>query len=1230
MKSGETQRRLAAITDQGQFEHLATAILREADFRYRLLVHTGVNLDAKTVKSPVDGIMFVVGEYPPHMIAVHHTTCKCKDLEKKWLHDPATVKPRKDGKPTAPPGDLVKTIQLFAKQKRETPNLRLTLILTTNKEPSENLVRKVRTAGDSAGFEVIILSNSILAHYLDYEAKGQWIRSQILGIEQERLSDELLHELSGRSLENSILLNDSELWIECQLDQNLERAANRDVVFVVAESGLGKSVACHKRLTTHIGTGGFGLIIPNEIIAVAPSLELAIDATLRQLHPSLVSGAGSQALALASERTPLLMVVEDINKSTQPSLLIERLASLSKQQNKYSSATSWQILCPVWPRILTALGDEARRRINRFVLEASSFTAEESTAAVQRRCEHAGIPITRLNAEALASALGNDPLLIALHDSAATLGSDHVIKTFIEGSLKRLAENRGEFTAGEYRHRLRHFVATMLKRRCLDPTMTDVVAWFSDESETTRSLRHIVHFGEIIRTIGPVSDERLLFRHDRVRDWLCADAAADLMRRNTVPETVLTDPFFAEIIGAALVRNDIPTVTVEHTRIANPLALFFAMCVFGEPSNNLHHTILKAAEAWLDDEATHGPQNNHLRWTARRVLSEIDAPYVTSLVQRFRDEQNDWWGLRARFRNGDIMAGIKLCLEYFPGIRVVGHLELIDHVQRRQGAALIRTLDELLRHNQLTPAGRSGALRLAGHLGAPTLTGAIETSWLADTGRNERLADYLWAGGQCCTDDAARLLAPICDSWAELPDEAEGEHSVSPRDNLAAHEIRWAFRYRLPESAVQYFIERGKSPELQWPITFMLHSIDHPDAVEFVVRELAAEDDRLEGTDGFSHFAMTAGDEWERRQEETGHAMSDASRNRLHELWSSKQNGKHLRNRALQLWYSTTVRGDIPVLQIIPDGDDLENAALFQRLRRGDNEAITGLVEKLRQNKGGYWWQAGRYIWSDELTESLDKTLGQRRDRVERAWDINDDDSPDWILSEHLMKLPTRTAEELLIKHWSHLRFSYDYVHAALHAATPRLKEVAAQTIAECPSVKSMFKSVTMNFGIGAKGRTGITRTAQIEALLPYFEHLDDHEVQKLWEVCNNNGWFEFRRLHLDSRVKHDSVNIYVDDNRAMAGLDDMFATGHLFWVEHWTERFLKTGVSVDHLMEVVRTWLSGQTDIGALKMAANIVIQAGQRRHLEILSSHNIEAVDRTAPIIANACFALNRRSLN
>jgi hypothetical protein len=55
-----TEKVLAAITDEGLFERLSTAILREANPAYHALVHTGVNVDGKTAKSPVDGICFVV------------------------------------------------------------------------------------------------------------------------------------------------------------------------------------------------------------------------------------------------------------------------------------------------------------------------------------------------------------------------------------------------------------------------------------------------------------------------------------------------------------------------------------------------------------------------------------------------------------------------------------------------------------------------------------------------------------------------------------------------------------------------------------------------------------------------------------------------------------------------------------------------------------------------------------------------------------------------------------------------------------------------------------------------------------------------------------------------------------------------------------------------------------------------------------------------------------------
>jgi hypothetical protein len=75
------------------------------------------------------------------LVAVHHTTTKASDLKSKWLHDPATVKPRRGGRPTAPAGDLVKTAKIVAEERALNPQLEATLVLTTNQEPSVELVR---------------------------------------------------------------------------------------------------------------------------------------------------------------------------------------------------------------------------------------------------------------------------------------------------------------------------------------------------------------------------------------------------------------------------------------------------------------------------------------------------------------------------------------------------------------------------------------------------------------------------------------------------------------------------------------------------------------------------------------------------------------------------------------------------------------------------------------------------------------------------------------------------------------------------------------------------------------------------------------------------------------------------------------------------------------------------------------------------------------------------------
>jgi hypothetical protein len=140
MSSSETGRKLAEINDTGFFEQLATAVLREADKVYASLAHPGVNAEGRSVKARLDGITFELGAEPPHMIAVHHTSGG-SDLGKKWLQDPAGVKARKVQRSIAPAGDVLKTAATVRKERKRTPSLRATFVLTTSQEPSEELVR---------------------------------------------------------------------------------------------------------------------------------------------------------------------------------------------------------------------------------------------------------------------------------------------------------------------------------------------------------------------------------------------------------------------------------------------------------------------------------------------------------------------------------------------------------------------------------------------------------------------------------------------------------------------------------------------------------------------------------------------------------------------------------------------------------------------------------------------------------------------------------------------------------------------------------------------------------------------------------------------------------------------------------------------------------------------------------------------------------------------------------
>ncbi len=143
--------------------------------------------------------------------------------------------------------------------------------------------------------------------------------------------------------------------VERELDRVLDAGDREKAVFLIADSGSGKSVACYKRLRKNMDSRAFSLVLSDEDVAGSATLDQALESALRRLHPALAPGAGGAARQLGTLAQPLLITVENINRSGRGAALIERIARCSE---------GWQIICPMWPQVLSSLSKDTRKRLN--------------------------------------------------------------------------------------------------------------------------------------------------------------------------------------------------------------------------------------------------------------------------------------------------------------------------------------------------------------------------------------------------------------------------------------------------------------------------------------------------------------------------------------------------------------------------------------------------------------------------------------------------------------------------------------------------------------------------------------------------------------------------------------------------------------------------------------------------------------------------------------------------
>lgn len=1226
-----TTKALSAITDEGLFERLATAVLREADPLCAAVCHVGITIEGKTKKSPLDGIVVVNEGETQRLVAVQHTTTAVKSLERKWLYDPEAVKPAKSGSRSrskaqtmrsaaVPLGDVIKVAAIVAEERKRRPNLKATVVLTTNEEPDEKLHRDVKAAGAQRQIDVEVWSQSRIAGFLDTNPTGHFIRRRLLGIEAELLSRDLLRDLSLESLRLFAPPDDPNAWVDRELDRTVA-ALKGPLTFLAAESGLGKTVACYRALDSHVSRGGYGLILQHELLANSTTLEFAITAAIGQLGTELVSG--QNPLGFCSSERPLLVVVEDVCRSPQPQRLIEKLASWAAPKTGTttgeSSSGSLRILCPVWPPQIEVLAEQVRKRVESLTVYSTTMSADEARAAVIRRTRSVGHEISDVDASQVATALGHDPLLIALHDYSKPPQPHRVIGSFIEHALQR-AQAKASVLGPDMHAALMTLAGSMLERRRLEPTWKELDRW-KLEPDCKEGLRAVAISAEVLRLGGSTGDKRLLFRHDRIRDWLLVEGAVQLDESGELSDGIVAEPFYAETLGAVVVRRECQGSLLERLKTHNPLALFHALRIVGADRKAVRTQLTDAIVAWFKDPRTRSPAHSHLRWEAIIALESTAGTDVPELVEHCPDESA--YRFLAALHNGNVQAGIRACARYEFGTWYPGLDRQIAHVKLHFATPFLSEVAHRLLRCRENGRNRRGLIELSGHLADAGLVAGLESLWSADADRGNYLQSYLWAFARCCDDPAAakRTLGPICDAWADLPDRSEGDSRPSPRDDFAAHGVNWAFKRHLPTRAsLNYLVSRAADPALSWPITYMLNGIDDPVPVTWVVTYVA---ERVRASSGKSGF-LASGliDTWARRL--GGVSMSKRCREILQQFWSNREADVSLRQSAFAFWTTSIDPADVHVLRAFRGDAAIGNAVLAQQLALGDVGAVPDLVPRLRDPNQQYWWSYVHYVLTPPLVDELERMLAERRTRSQRTWLEWFDE--DHYISDLLVRMNASAAEQLLLSHWDHLRFAHRFVQVALFLGSAKLAKLAHEAVFEAPEPAGMLRHTSHVFGVHWEGHPGVTREQQILALEPFLDLLDEQELSTFAQVCNENHWFETRRRLFDKRVSRQWITWNAES--AASQFDDMVLRG-VQWIDLDIERALKAGANWSEFLSALSDWFVSRRSLAALQMLALALVSHGVRADLEILQIFDGMPREAAAALVADTTFAVKRRTL-
>lgn len=1180
------------MTDAGEFEGLATAVLRRANPDYASLVHSGVNAEGRPVAAAVDG--YSLGGQTKPSVFTAHTTMKLSKLRSKWL-DPVE-------------GDIDK-----AKRKAQAVGAGGgILVLTLNREPPIELVADAEAACQVAGFELDLWTQSRIADFLDDDAEGQWIRRRFFGEPEVRLSGSSLRSIAETGPVDVSLFDKAAALTPRQAALNLTSRlqGGQRLVLLNAASGQGKTIVAIQVWRALAEAGAGAVHLSHQDVETSVGLEEALTRALRRRSPALSDECGREALALAASET-VFILVEDINRAERPVAALQKVLSWSSQ----AAAPGLRLLCPIWPRAIAALSDQEEKAAKAAVVWLDLPGHGEAVQIARAQAAVQGYRPSAAVLDALVRRLGRDPLLLGLHDygGEATDG----VRAYIAREAARVAQANG-YAAADVLDALDVLAIGMLDARSLEPSWSRIRSWL--DRDQLDCLRLLLQTGALLRLGDVPTDERLVFRHDRVRDQIRATGLRRLVE--TRPDHhALTEPAYAELWGLVLSE---PTARPEWVALAaglNPLGLFHGLAGTALETDQ-RARLGEAAADWLGPDNAVSEKYSHLRWAAQFALTGVEGRDISEIAALFRE--NTWMTREAAAWNGDMDAVLKTTLSWNPYHLRGRERRLFDHILSRYAEAAYAFVENGLRDPEQTDRWQ-GLLGMAGRLASPRLTPALLEVWERGPRSPGFINAMLWALALC----APEHLGPVLDAWSVLGEEPR-EHGSTPRGSVGYH-LRYGLWSMAGDTARDAFIARAKNPDdpLSWYLANILEGWDHPDAQEAFIRHLARQLATSRAQGGHGLAASQLGEIWSPDRPMGSLLMSDATLERVQTLWSNPDEDPDVQTVALRLWgYAARPRHLANARALLdpvgPNSSDVVAALI--RLEASDAPAALDAAIEADSSQG-YLWQWVRDHWREAYLPFLEKALERRR--ALKARDPEAQFPGDHALPGVMQWLDDSARERLLVEHWDHLETDHQWIHLALWTATPVTLGLSNRSLRKADPAE-VLEFLDHDYGLYPASSPSTTELRRLRALEPWLDCLDESAIERLEEHCNRLGWRDWRRSHVDSRLQADERAQWRSRETRRMALDGLADEGKRNrHVEFTLKHMVEMEGDFQPILEEIEMWLVGRKDIEALRTACDCIIDSGTRADLPRLQRFRDLAVAHGHDVVDDAIFALKRRSL-